>query len=105
MRFYKMYICVFLCSRHENSHFVVKPHGGGFLLKCRFTRVTLLSPNFQRIFFWKPSFWVETPATQGLWKFDEDWNRLISFSQPKSDPITSGCLMMFEQTFIRQDSG
>ena len=67
MRFYEMYIlCFFLCNRHVNSYFVVKPHGGGFLLKCRFTRVTLLSPNFQRIFFWKPSFWVETPATRCL---------------------------------------
>ena len=62
MRFYEIlqdvHFVFFLCSRHENSYFVVKPHGGGFLLKCRFTRVTLLSPNFQRICFWKPSFWV-----------------------------------------------
>lgn len=67
MRFYEIlqdvHFVFFLCSRHENSYFVVKPHGGGFLLKCRFTRVTLLSPNFLRICFWKSSFWVYTPAT------------------------------------------
>ena len=34
--------------------------------------------------------WVYTSATQGLWKFDGDWNQLISF--PQSKKITSRCL-------------